>query len=67
MLDSDALCPHCKRKFRLSMIGLEAKEFIRCPHCREMYSLNREVTEPLFILRPAAWAGETTASLQGQA
>jgi len=27
MFEFDALCPHCEKKFKLSMVGLEAKEF----------------------------------------
>jgi DNA-directed RNA polymerase subunit RPC12/RpoP len=40
MLDFDALCPHCEKKFKLSRIGLEAKEFIQCPHCRRIIKLD---------------------------
>ena len=40
MFDFDALCPHCEKKFKLSMIGLEAKEFIQCPHCRRIIKLD---------------------------
>jgi uncharacterized Zn-finger protein len=40
MFDFDALCPHCEKKFKLSMIGLEAKEFIRCPHCRKIIKID---------------------------
>ncbi len=40
MFDLDALCPHCEEEFKLSMIGLEAKEFIRCPHCRRIIKLD---------------------------
>jgi len=40
MFDLDALCPHCEKKFKLSMIGLEAKEFIRCSHCRRIIKLD---------------------------
>jgi uncharacterized Zn-finger protein len=40
MFDFDALCPHCEKKFKLSMIGLEAKEFIQCPHCRKIIKLD---------------------------
>ena len=40
MLDFDALCPHCEKKFKQSMIGLEAKEFIQCPHCRRIIKLD---------------------------
>jgi uncharacterized Zn-finger protein len=40
MLDFDALCPHCEKRFKLSMIGLEAKEFIQCPHCRRIIKLD---------------------------
>jgi hypothetical protein len=29
MFDFDALCPHCEKKIKLRMIGLEAKEFIQ--------------------------------------
>jgi len=40
MLDFDALCPHCEKKFKLSMIGLETREFIQCPHCRRVIKLD---------------------------
>jgi len=40
MLDFDALCPHGEKKFKTSMIGLEAKEFIQCPHCRSIIKLD---------------------------
>ena len=40
MLDFDALCPHGEKKFKMSMIGLEAKEFIQCPHCRKIIKLD---------------------------
>ena len=40
MFDFDALCPHCERKFKLNMIGLETKEFIQCPHCRRIIKLD---------------------------
>jgi Zn-finger nucleic acid-binding protein len=40
MFDFDALCPHCEKKFKLSMVGLEAKEFIQCPHCRKIIKLD---------------------------
>jgi DNA-directed RNA polymerase subunit RPC12/RpoP len=40
MLDFDALCPHCEKKFKQSTIGLEAKEFIQCPHCRRIIKLD---------------------------
>ena len=40
MFDFDALCPHCEEKFKLSLIGLEAKEFIQCPHCRSIIKLD---------------------------
>jgi len=40
MFDFDALCPHCEKKFKLSTIGLETKEFIQCPHCRKIIKLN---------------------------
>jgi len=40
MLGFDALCPHCEKKFKLNMIGLEAKEFIQCPHCRKIIKLD---------------------------
>jgi len=33
MLDFDALCPYCEKKFKLNMDRLEAKEFMQCPHC----------------------------------
>ena len=44
MLDFDAFCPHCEKKFKLSMIGLEAKEFIQCPRCRRIIKL--DLTDP---------------------
>jgi len=40
MFDVDALCPYCEKKFKLSMIGLEAKEFILCPHCRRIIKID---------------------------
>jgi len=40
MLDFDALCPLGDKKSKLSMIGLEAKEFIQCPHCRRIIKLD---------------------------
>ena len=40
MLDFDASCPHCEEKFKLSRIGLDAKEFIQCPHCRRVIKLD---------------------------
>jgi uncharacterized Zn-finger protein len=40
MFDFDALCPHCEGKFKLSMIGLKAKEFIQCPLCRRIIKLD---------------------------
>ena len=40
MLDFDALCPYCDEKFKLSMIGLDTKEFIQCPHCRRVIKLD---------------------------
>jgi len=40
MFDFPALCPHCEKKFKLSMIGLETKEFIQCPHCRRIIKLD---------------------------
>jgi uncharacterized Zn-finger protein len=36
MFDCDALGPYCEKKFKLNMIGLEAKEFISCPHCQRI-------------------------------
>jgi hypothetical protein len=44
MFDLDALCPHCEKKFKLSRIGLETKEFIQCPHCRRVIKL--DLTDP---------------------
>ena len=44
MFDFDALCPHCEGKFKLSMVGLEAKEFIQCPRCRRIIKL--DLTDP---------------------
>jgi len=40
MFDFDALCPHCEREFKLSMVGLDAKESIQCPHCRRIIKLD---------------------------
>jgi uncharacterized Zn-finger protein len=40
MFDFIASCPHCEEKFKLNMIGLEAKEFIQCPHCRKIIKLD---------------------------
>jgi len=40
MFDFDALCPHCEKKFKLSVVGLEVKEFIQCPHCRGLIKLD---------------------------
>jgi hypothetical protein len=40
MFDLDVLCPDCERKFKLSRIGLETKEFIQCPHCRRVIKLD---------------------------
>jgi uncharacterized Zn-finger protein len=40
MPEFDALCPHCEKKFKLSMVDLEAKEFIQCPHCRRIIKLD---------------------------
>jgi uncharacterized Zn-finger protein len=39
MLDFDALCSYCEEKIKLTMVGLEAKEFIQCPHCRRIIKL----------------------------
>jgi phage terminase large subunit GpA-like protein len=40
MFDFDALCPHCEKKFKLSIVGLETKQFIQCPHCRKIIKLD---------------------------
>ena len=40
MFDLDVLFPHCEKKFKLSMVGLETKEFIQCPHCRRIIKLD---------------------------
>jgi hypothetical protein len=45
MLDFDASCPYCKKKFKLNRIGLEAKEFIQCPHCRRIIKLDLDHPE----------------------
>ena len=45
MLDFDALCPYCENKFKLNMMGLETKEFIRCPHCRRIIKLDLDDPE----------------------
>jgi len=40
MFDFDALCSYREKKFKLTMVGLEAKEFIQCPHCRRIIELD---------------------------
>ena len=40
MLDFDASCPHCDKKFGVDRIGMEAKEFIQCPHCRRVIKID---------------------------
>ena len=50
MFDFDALCPHCEKKFKLSLIGLEVEEFIQCPHCRRIIKL-----DPADIEKKAIW------------
>ena len=45
MFDFPALCPHCEKKFKLSMVGLETKEFIQCPHCRRIIKLDLDDPE----------------------
>jgi len=40
MFDIPVLCPHCEKTFKLSMVGLETKEFIQCPHCRRIIKLD---------------------------
>ena len=50
MFDFDALCPHCEKKFKLSLIGLEVKEFIQCPHCRRIIKL-----DPADVEKKAIW------------
>jgi hypothetical protein len=40
MFDFDTLCPHCEKKFKVDLIGLEAKEFLLCPHCRRITKLD---------------------------
>ncbi len=40
MFDFEALCPNCEKEFKLSLIGLEAKEFIQCPLCRRIIKLD---------------------------
>ncbi len=45
MFDLDALCPHCERKFKLSRVGLETKEFIQGPHCRRLIKLDLDDPE----------------------
>ena len=51
MFDLDALCPYCEKKFKLSRIGLEAKEFIQCPHCRRIIKLDLADPEKRAIRR----------------
>jgi Zn-finger nucleic acid-binding protein len=50
VFDFDALCPHCEEKFKLSLIGLQAKEFIQCPHCRRIIKL-----DPADLEKKAIW------------
>jgi hypothetical protein len=45
MLDFDALCPYCEKKFKLNRVGLEAKEFIQCLHCRRIIKLDLDDPE----------------------
>jgi len=52
MFDFDAQCPHCDEKFKLSMIGLETKEFIQCPHCRRVIKLDLNDPEKKAIRVP---------------
>ena len=52
MSDFNASCPHCERNFKLSRIGLEAKEFIQCPHCRRIIKLDLADPE-----KKAIWMG----------
>jgi uncharacterized Zn-finger protein len=52
MFAFDALCPHCDEKFKLSMIGLETKEFIQCPHCRRVIKLDLDDPEKKAIRVP---------------
>ncbi len=40
MFDLDVLCPDRERKFKLSRIGLETKQYIQCPHCRRLIKLD---------------------------
>ena len=40
MIDFDASCPHCEKRFKLNRNSLEAKEFIQCPHCRRIIKLD---------------------------
>jgi len=52
MFDFDAQCPHCDEKFKLSMIGLETKEFIQCPRCRRVIKLDLNDPEKKAIRVP---------------
>ena len=52
MFDFSALCPHCEEKFKLSMIGLETKEFILCPHCGKVIKLDLDDPEKKAIRVP---------------
>ena len=45
MLDFDALCPYCEKKFKLNRVGLEAKEFIQCNNCRRNNKLGLDDPE----------------------
>jgi uncharacterized Zn-finger protein len=56
MLAFDALCPHCEEKFKLNMIGLEAKEFIQCPHCRRIIKLDLNDPEKRAIRIGPDWS-----------
>jgi uncharacterized Zn-finger protein len=52
MLDFDALCPYCEKKFKLKMNGLETKQFVQCPHCRRIIKLDLDDPE-----KRAIWIG----------
>ncbi len=62
MLDFNALCPHCERKFKLSMIGLETNEFIQCPHFRRVNKLDLADSEKKAIRISPDFASQFMAS-----
>jgi len=63
MFEFDALCPHCEKKFKLSMIGLETKEFIQCPHCRRIIKLDLADPEESSIWTTSERSGTDASGL----